>query len=79
MNTSAKSELYTFIPFMVDDERAFIMQLSANETVTVASVIFISVVWGNIMEFFIYFQMAQEKLGDRPINILIFLDQVLLI
>ena len=76
MNSSLTPELFRFIPFMVDDERTILLQLPLGPTVAMAAIIAISIVWSNAMKVYIYHSLAQEKLADRPINVLILVDQV---
>ena len=76
MNSSLTPELFGFIQFMVDDERTILLQLPLGPTVAMAAIIAISIVWSNAMKVFIYHSLAQEKLADRPINVLILVDQV---
>ena len=40
-------------------------------------VITLSVSWGTLMKCFLYHTIAKEKLSDRPINVLILIDQIL--
>ena len=76
MNSSRNSELFEFIPFMVDDEKILLLQPTANQMVAMATLIILSIIWFNAMKVFIYYNVAQEKLTDRPINVLILVDQV---
>ena len=76
MYSSHESELFGFIPFMVDDEKTLLLQLPTYQKAAMATLIIISIVWSNVMKIFIYYNVAGEKLADRPINILILIDQV---
>ncbi len=46
-----------------------------NSDPLMTATIFASIFWGNVMRFFIYYNVAQEKFADRPINVLIIVDQ----
>jgi hypothetical protein len=39
-------------------------------------IVIVSLIWGWLMKFFIYFSIAKEKLSERPINVLTIIDQV---
>jgi hypothetical protein len=36
-----------------------------------------SLSWGTLMKCFLYYNIAQEKLTDRPINVLTLIDQII--
>ena len=76
MNSSRNSELFEFISFMVEDEKTLLLQPPAKQMAAMAALIILSIIWSNIIKIFIYHSMAQEKLADRPINVLILVDQV---
>ena len=69
------SELFDFLPFIVDDERAFIYTMPLILRVTVVLFLVIGGIWGSAMKFVLFYFLMQEKLSERPINILIFIDQ----
>ena len=69
------SELFDFLPFMIDDERAFIYTMPLSIRVSYLMTYIICGIWGSGMKFFLFFNLMQEKISERPINILIIIDQ----
>ena len=69
------SELFEFLPLMVDDERAYIYTISLILRILLSVVCTSSGLWVTAMKFFLFYNLMQEKISDRPINILIFIDQ----
>jgi len=76
MNFTRQTELFGFIEFMVEDERTLLIQMPFYHKVLMFSVITLSILWANLMKIFIYFNLMEEKLTERPINVLILIDQV---
>lgn len=74
MNTS---ELFDFIPRMTDNEKSFIFNLSLVEKIIFSSLFIWSIVWGTLMKLFLYYNLKQEKMSERPINVLILVDQLI--
>ena len=72
---SNNSELFDFLPLMTEDERSLIFSLTSTERIVMTMSFILAVVWGSIMKFFLYYNLAQEKLSERPINLLILVDQ----
>ena len=74
---SNNSELFDFLPLMTEDERSLIFSLTSTERIVMTMSFILAVVWGSIMKFFLYYNITKEKISERPINILILLDQVI--
>ena len=77
MATNQTSELFNFLPRMVENERSVIYHMTPAEKAALAAPLIWAVIWGSLMKFFLYFNLMQEKLSERPINVLILLDQVI--
>ena len=74
MNTS---DHFDFLSRMTEDERALTLKMSVAERVIFATTMVLAVVWGSLMKLFIYYNLGQEKLSARPINILILMDKII--
>ena len=70
-------ELYNFLPQMVDDERSLFFQMPFYQKVLMTLTILLSLAWGTLMKCFIFYCTSKDKWTDRPINVLIVLDQVI--
>ena len=70
------SELFGFLPFMVDDERSHSLRMPHNEKLIISIIFIVTGVWGTLMKVFIYNNLWMEDLSKRPINILILIDQI---
>ena len=70
-------ELFGFLPQMVDDERSFTFQMQFYLKVLMTLTISLSMIWGTLMKCFIFYCISQEKWTEKPINVLIVLDQVI--
>ena len=68
------SELFEFLPFMVEDERDF-SDMPLVRRVFLLVFYFTCGIWGSVMKLFLFYNLKQEKISERPINILIFIDQ----
>ena len=62
---------------MTEDERSMTLKMSFAERLILAAVTILAVIWGTLMKLFIYYNLGQEKLSKRPINILILMDQII--
>jgi len=71
------TELYTFTESMIEDERTLLLQMPLYQRLFMASVIILSTIWNSLTKIFIYYHISKEKLTDRPINVLILLDQMI--
>ena len=71
------TELYEFLSNMIEDERSMTIKMSFAERVVIATAMVFTIFWGTFMKLFIYYNLGQEKLSTRPINILILLDQII--
>ena len=70
------SEIFGFLPFMVEDERSYSLKLAHTENNIISTIFICTAVWGTLMKIFIYYNLSVEGLSRRPINILILIDQV---
>ena len=70
------SEIFGFLPFMVEDERSYSLKLAHTENYIISTIFICTAVWGTLMKIFIYYNLSVEGLSRRPINILILIDQV---
>jgi hypothetical protein len=71
------SEIHNFLLHMSEDERTLLFQMPFGQKVLMAFVISMSIIWGSLMKLFIYYNIGQDKWKERPINILIIIDQVI--
>ena len=71
------SDLFDFLPQMTEDERSVIFILTLTERSLVLVGFALTATWGSVMKFFLYYNVLKEKITERPINILILLDQVI--
>ena len=71
------SDLFDFLPQMNEDERSVIFILTVTERSWVLAGFALTAIWGSVMKFFLYYNVLKEKITERPINILILLDQVI--
>ena len=71
------SDLFDFLPQMNEDERSVIFILTLTERSLVLVGFALTAIRGSVMKFFLYYNVLKEKITERPINILILLDQVL--
>ena len=71
------SDLFEFLPQMNEDERSVIFILTETERSLVIVGFALTAIWGSFMKFFLYYNVLKEKITERPINILILLDQVI--
>ncbi len=70
-------ELYEFVSHMTEDERTLLLQIPTYEKVIMSLVSVLTLIWGTFMKCFIYYNISKEKVSERPINILIAIDQVI--
>lgn len=71
------SELFEFLPLMTDDQRSSLYVLTSTERGLMITSFTAAVIWGSAMKFFLYYNIMKEKISERPINVLILLDQVI--
>ena len=62
------------MPSMVEDERA-VHNIPLNRRIALLVLYSISGIWGSAMKFFLFYYLKREKISERPINALIFIDQ----
>ena len=68
-------EELSFINFV--DERSYILQMSSLGKKSLGSLLLLAFIWGNLMKLVIYcYFFGKEKIFEKPINVLIILDQV---
>ncbi len=70
-------ELYDFLLHMREDERTFLLQMPSYQQMILSLIVIISVLWGSLMKFFIYYHISKERWRDKPINVLIVIDMVI--
>ena len=64
---------------MTEDDRTLLLQMPIYQKIALSSIILISMVWGSLMKALIYYAISKEKFADRPINVLIVVDMVIII
>ena len=69
------SELFYFLPSMIDDERSLAYSSPWYVTIYHSIVQLLSGICGTFMKLFLVYNMTKEKISERPINILIIIDQ----
>ena len=65
------------MPQMTEDERSVIFLLTYAERIFFIAGFACAAIWGTAMKAFLYYNIMQEKISERPINVLILLDQVI--
>lgn len=78
INVTNIVDLFGFIPYMDENERTFMLRLPTRERIVLTLVLSLSLIWGTLMKVFVYFNVMNEKFSERPFNVLIIVDQVLL-
>ena len=78
INVTNIVDLFGFIPYMDEYERTFMLRLPTRERIVLTLVLSLSLIWGTLMKVFVYFNVMNEKFSERPFNVLIIVDQVLL-
>ena len=71
------SELFNFINEMTEDDRTLLLKTSPLSKQVVGVVLMLTFLWGSLMKAFIYFNISSQKISERPINVLIIIEQVL--
>ena len=69
------SELFNFAPYMVEDERSVLHTVPQYERTSFVVIHAVCGVWGTLMKLFLFFHLKKEKISERPINVLIIIDQ----
>ena len=72
-----KSDLFDFLPHMLDDERTLLFQMPLHQKILMGVTITVSMLWGGLIKCFIFYCISREKWMERPINVLIILDQII--
>jgi hypothetical protein len=52
-------------------------QINYHQKILIGLVIALSLSCGTLMKFFLYYNISHEKLSDRPINVLILIEQIM--
>ena len=71
------SELFDFLPSMTEDERSVIITAEVPERIFFVAFCFVCGAWGTFMKLFLYHNLTKIKISERPINILIIIDQTI--
>ena len=71
------SELFDFLNHMTEDGRSLTFKMSFWERVVIGGALLVAGIWGTLMKLFFYYNIWQEKLSQRPINILVLMDQII--
>ena len=71
------SELFEFLPAMINDERSLVYTLQSPERIFLLVISFVCGIWGTFMKLFLFYSLTKEKITERPINILIIIDQTI--
>ena len=71
------TELFAFLPHMVEDERGHSFRITFLEKSLFCIIFILTGIWGTLMKIFLYYNLCQEKLSKRPINSLILADLVI--
>ena len=69
------SELFAFLPFMIEDERSPIFTAPMHVRIILRLIYFVFGFWGIFAKLFLMYNLTKEKFAERPINILIVIDQ----
>ena len=72
-----RNELFDFLPHMLDDERTLLFQMPFYQKILMSLTISVSMLWGILVKCFIFYCISREKWMERPITILIILDQII--
>ena len=70
------SEIHDFLLHMSEDEQTLLFQMPFGQKVLEVLMAFV-ISMSIIMKLFIYYNIGQDKWKERPINILIIIDQVI--
>ena len=71
-----RSELFEFLVNITEDQRSLAYKMPPSQRILIVVIVIATIVWGSMMKCFLYKNFMKEKLSERPINVLIFLDQV---
>ena len=69
------SELFEFLPSMVQDERSLTYTMPSPDRHYLEVIYATCGLWGGFMKLFLFYNILKEKISERPINILILIDQ----
>jgi len=71
-------EQFMFLDNMVEDERAYILQIPTFWKRTIGLFLAASFIWGSLMKVLMYFHFkGMERFFEKPINILILMDMLI--
>ena len=77
MNNTEQGELFFFLKFMKDDERSSFLTISRFWKIFIGSFTILVFVFGTLMKCIVYSYFGKkQRLLERPINILILLEQM---
>ena len=60
---------------MIEDERAIYYTGLMPERIIFTTLYIVCEIWGILMKLFLFYNLMQQKISERPINILIIFDQ----
>jgi len=73
-----ETEQLEFLNNMVEDERAYILQIPTFWKIMIGLVLLASIIWGSLMKVLMYFHFkGMERFFEKPINILILMDMLI--
>ena len=71
------TELFDFMPSMTEDERSLAFTIKLPERIFFLVIYCVCGAWGTFMKLFLYYKLMNEKISERPINILVIIDQTI--
>jgi hypothetical protein len=76
-NSDVISDLYSFLDHMIEDDRTLLLSMSPVQKVTTVVILTLSLIWGTLMKVFVYYSISGQKVSERPVNVLIIVEQIL--
>ena len=67
---------FVFENLQVIDNRSVLLQITQPWNTILVLLILISLIWGTLMKTLVYYHLKKLKIIEKPINLLILLDQV---
>ena len=67
---------FVFENLQVIDNRSVLLQITQPWNTILVLLILISLIWGTLMKTLVYYYLKKLKIIEKPINLLILLDQV---
>jgi hypothetical protein len=69
---------FVFQNLQADDNRSVLLQITQPWNNILILLILLSLIWGTLMKTLVYYYLKKLKIREKPINLLILLDQVLI-